>query len=129
MAKWLDKFIDLLKTNMLFVSVIGIILGGVGTIITGGSLFFEEEVGGKEVFSAVKDVDVALFPAAILFLFVCVYYFYDYSKSLKLFEELLQTKSRAKFVRNQNELERLALKLGSKKEKEYFEAKRRLKIR
>ena len=129
MAKWLDELIEILKTNMLFVTALGICFGLLGVIVGAATLFFPDDVADNEFFDAVDNVDIVLFIVGFLVLVTCAFYFYDFYVSKKEFNELLQTRSRAKFVRNQNELEKLALKLGREKEKEYFQAKNRLKIK
>ena len=129
MTKWLDELVEILKVNMLLVTAIGIFFGLLGAAVGATSLFFPDEVADSTFFDAVDNVDIVLFVVGFLVLVTCAFYFYDSYVSQREFNELLQTRSRAKFVRNQNELERLALKLGRQKEKEYFLAKRRLRIK
>jgi len=129
MASRLDDLIEMLKPNMLFITFLGVLLGLVVLILGTASSFFPDAVADSDFFDAIENVNIVLFIVGLLALVICGFYFYDYYTSLKEFDELLQTHSRAKFVRNQGELERLALKLGSKKEKEYFQAKSRLKIK
>jgi len=129
MAKWLDELIEILKTNILLVTALGIFFGLLGAILGATSLFFPDEVADSGFFDAIDTIDIVLFIVGFLVLVISAFYCYDFYVSQKEFTELLQTRSRAKFVRNQNELEKLALKLGRKKEKEYFQAKNRLKIK
>jgi hypothetical protein len=63
---------------------------------------------------------------AALFGFI---YFYDYNKKHKKFEELIQTDSKAHFVRNLVEIEELAISLGPLYEKRVMEQRERYKVK
>ena len=129
MASKLDDIIDYVKINMFFLSGLGILFGMVGAVIGTASVFFKDDVADNGFFQSIEGTGIIIFLAAYLGLAICAFYFFDYRKASAEFDELLTTKSRAKFVRSQSELEGMALKLGSRKEKEYFQARKRLKIK
>ena len=129
MASKLDDVIDYTKITMLFLSGLGILFGLVGAVIGPASVFFRDDVADNGFFQSIEGLGILIFLLGYLGLAICAFYFFDYRKSTTEFDELLTTKSRAKFVRSQSEMEGLALKLGSRKEKEYFQAKKRLKIK
>lgn len=56
-------------------------------------------------------------------------YFYDYNKKHKKFSELIQTDSKAQFVRNLVEIEELAISLGPDYEKRVIEQRERYKVK
>ncbi len=119
MAKWFNDLVDLIRTNMLALTGLGLILGAIGLIFGIYGLFVE----------ALTDFDVVIVVVAILDLLLCGAYFTDYYTATQEFDELVNTQSRAKFKKNQGDLEKLALKLGPQKEEDYFRAKKRLNIR
>lgn len=56
-------------------------------------------------------------------------YFYDYNKKHKEFEELIDTDSKANFVRNLVELEELAISLGPDYERRVMEMREKYKVK
>lgn len=56
-------------------------------------------------------------------------YFHDYNKKHKKFEELMDTNSKAAFVRNIVEIEELAVDLGPQYEEEIIDKKNQLKVK
>ncbi len=66
--------------------------------------------------------------AAPVGLIVCIWWLYDYVKKTRELASLIDTPSKAKFVRNLDEIEYLAWSLPQKFETEVIEKKRELKI-
>jgi hypothetical protein len=66
--------------------------------------------------------------AAPIGLVVCIWWFYDYVKKTRELGELIDTPSKAKFVRNLDEIEYLAWSLPKKFEDQVLKKKRELKI-
>jgi len=56
-------------------------------------------------------------------------YFHDYNKKHKKYEELMDTNSKASFVRNIVEIEELAVDLGPQYEEEVIDKKNQLKVK
>jgi hypothetical protein len=56
-------------------------------------------------------------------------YFYDYNKKHKRFEELMDTNSKASFVRNVVEIEELAIDLGPDYEDRVIKKREQLKVK
>jgi hypothetical protein len=63
---------------------------------------------------------------AALFGFI---YFYDYNKKHRRFEELINTDSKAQFIRNLVEMEELAISLGQAYEKRVLAQRERYKVK
>lgn len=66
--------------------------------------------------------------AAPIGLIVCVWWFYDYVKKIRELAELIDTPSKAKFVRNLDDIEYLAWSLPQRYESKVLEKKREFKI-
>lgn len=61
-------------------------------------------------------------------LVVCIWWFYDYIRKTRELADLIDTPSKAKFVRNLDEIEYLAWSLPQKFEDQVLKKKRELKI-
>lgn len=61
-------------------------------------------------------------------LIICAWWMYDYVKKTKELSELIDTPSRAKFVRNLDEVEYLAWSLPQRYENKVLEKKREFKL-
>jgi hypothetical protein len=66
--------------------------------------------------------------AAPIGLVVCIWWFYDYVRKTRDLAELIDTPSKAKFVRNLDEIEYLAWSLPKKFENQVLKKKKELKI-
>ena len=66
--------------------------------------------------------------AAPIGLIVCVWWYYDYIKKTRELAELIDTPSKAKFVRNLDDIEYLAWSLPKRYENRVLEKKREFKI-
>jgi hypothetical protein len=56
-------------------------------------------------------------------------YYHDHNKSFKRFEELIETDSKAQFVRNIDEIEQLAVDLGPDFENKVMEKRKEFKVK
>ena len=56
-------------------------------------------------------------------------YFHDYNKKHKRFEELMETNSKASFIRNIVEIEELAIDLGPEYEERVIDKRKSLKVK
>lgn len=69
-----------------------------------------------------------LFVAGPIGLVVCIWWFYDYVKKTRKLARLIDTPSKAKFVRNLDDIEYLAWSLPQRFEDEVIAKKKELKI-
>ena len=118
------------------------LLFGVLTVVgIVGTFFRETEDDGSVVytlggtFSFLEDLArpfgtwaIYLVVAAPIGLVVCVWWFYDYVKKTRELAELIDTPSKAKFVRNLDDIEYLAWNLPQRYENEVLTKKREFKI-
>jgi len=118
------------------------LLFGVLTIIgIVGAFFRETEDDGSVVyrvggaFSFLEDLArpfgtwaTWLVVAAPIGLIVCVWWFYDYVKKTRELASLIDTPSKAKFVRNLDDIEFLAWTLPQRYENKVLEKKREFKM-
>ena len=126
---------ELYREHSFKINFVGIILGGIFSLISIIGVFFpnHESVTNSEAISGfydmVGDYIYWLFIIALGVFIICLWLYVDLYLKLKKFKDLLKTNSKAIFVRNQNELEELAWKLGPKYWDIYVERKKELKIR
>jgi H+/Cl- antiporter ClcA len=66
--------------------------------------------------------------AAPIGLVICIWWFYDYVKKTRELAELMDTPSKAKFVRNLDDIEYLGWSLPRRYEKKVLDKKREFKI-
>lgn len=117
------------------------LLFGFLTIIGIVGVFFRDTEGGEVVFrlpSALSFLGELARPfgtwatwlvvAAPIGLVICIWWFYDYIKKTKELAQLLDTPSKAKFVRNLDDIEYLGWSLPRRYEKKVIDKKREFKI-
>jgi len=122
---------DFFRDFMLPLSAIGTAAGAIFTFIGISGVFLEDRgwVKDSAFFDAIGNYDVWALLIGFLLLIICAYYLYDYIASRKRFEELVDTGSKSKLLRNFEEIDRLAYKLGSAYSIKWKDIKRKHKIR
>jgi hypothetical protein len=128
---FLKKLKRFARERTLELSIIGFIVGIITTIIgTLGVLLPSYDVEYIDKFLAkIGFWDYWLFIGAVMLLFTSVWFMYVNIKDRKTFNDLIDTGSKATFVRNQDELEEIAFRLGSKYQEILFDKKKELKIK
>lgn len=118
------------------------LLFGILTVIGVVGTFFRETDGQGNVTYTLTGVfsflvDLArpfgtwatwLVVAAPIGLIICIWWFYDYVKKTRELTKLLDTPSKAKFVRNLDDIEYLGWSLPRRYEKKVLDKKREFKI-
>ncbi len=105
----------------LLISALGIFLNHLDFVKENGFL--------QSIFDALGNYIYWLFIAMITLTIACGWIFVDLVLSRQKFDELVKTGSKAVFVRNFNELEDLAWKLGPKYMDIVYERKKKLRIK
>jgi hypothetical protein len=119
------------REHTIVLSIIGLIIGiflfAIGTV---GIFFADMEI------SVISDIVDRIgywyywaFALALILTFASMYFMYMTVSDRNKFYDLIDTGSKATFVRNQDELEEIAFRLGSSYQEELFEKKRELKIK
>jgi hypothetical protein len=95
------------------------------------AIFFSGKVTGgfKNFVDYVGEWKWWIIIASVILLCISIYLIYTYNKNLKKFKELMDTDSKAIFVRNIEEIEYLAFELGPAYESQVDEKKQNLKIK
>jgi hypothetical protein len=95
------------------------------------AIFFHTRVGGgfKDFVNYIGNWKYWIIIISIILLLISIYLIYTYNKNLKKFKELMDTDSKAIFVRNIEEIEYLAYELGPAFEDQVDEKKQDLKIK
>ncbi len=123
------------KKYAIALNLIGLIFGAVFTLLSTIGIFFPEEDFVKnsdpltEFFKVLGNYIYWLFMIALGILLICAWLFGDIILSKKKFDKLIVINSKAIFVRNQNEIEELAWKLGPKFVDLVIEKKKEFKIK
>ena len=135
-----DSFVKRLKRfardNALSLSAVGLILGIFLLIISilglGFILDFITDYDIPVISGFLERIEwwVAwLFIGALILLGAAAYFLYANVKDKKRFDELIDTGSKSIFVRNQNELEEIAFRLGTTHQEILFDKKKELKVK
>ncbi len=125
-----------LELSVLLSIVFGLlaVIGLVGTayiVISGGTVTFKIPSALAFLEDLIKPFGswvtwiAAIAPIGLI---VCLWWFYDYVSKTRKLSKLIDTPSKAKFVRNIDDIEYLAWLLPSRFEKRVFEKKREFKI-
>lgn len=95
------------------------------------AIFFHTKVGGgfKDFVIYIGDWKYWIIIISIILLGISIYLIYTYNKNLKKFKDLMDTDSKAVFVRNIEEIEYLAFELGPTYENQVDDKKQNLKIK
>ena len=113
-------------------SALLVLVGGILSMIGIVGLIYQD---APEVLQIITDpfynnnVYLWFVVAGPLLLIAAIYYFMKEIKMRKEFDELMDTNSKAKFVRNMDRVEYLAWKLPERYEIELYEKKKRLRIK
>ena len=117
------------------ISLIGLMVSLIFFIISGIGIFFSDQdfVRNNEMltgfYNAIGNWNYWLFIITITLTIACGWIFFDLMLKLSKFKKLINTTSKATFVRNQDEIESLAWKLGPKYMDIVDECKQQFKIR
>ena len=117
------------------ISLIGLMVSLIFFIISGIGIFFSDQdfVRNNEMltgfYNAIGNWNYWLFIITITLTIACGWIFFDLMLKLSKFKKLINTTSKATFVRNQDEIESLAWKLGPKYMDIVDECKQKFKIR
>ncbi len=117
--------------NKLGLCGVGITAGLPLTIISIMSLLFSEGDTGMILWSYDLVGNWAFWfviPGLVMIIFGS-YYLYDFFRKLKEFNNLMETKSKAKFIKNIDRVEELAWRLHPRYERLVIERKKKYKIR
>ena len=120
---------------VLNISLIGFIISLIFLILSTLGIFFgdHESVTSNEFltnfYNSIGNWNLWLFIIAITFTLICGWIFIDLILKRSKFNKLIQTTSKATFVRNQEEIEELAWKLGPKYMDLVDERKQKFRIR
>ncbi len=125
------SFIRSIRERLLMVSGSIFAISIVGIIISSIYLFFQSTVPDflRDVARAPGDWNYWILLLSALGLMVGGWYFYDTVKKRRKFEDLMETNSRSKFMRNLPELEEMAWYLGKEYEERLEEKKRTLRVK
>ena len=115
----LSTFLSLLFGFLTIVSVIGVFLGD------SAPSYFEAIVELGDPFGDWLTWLVAIAPIGLV---VCVWWFYDYVKKTRELAKLIDTPSKAKFVRNMDDIEYLAWVLPKRYENQVIDKKKEFKL-
>ncbi len=112
-------------------SAIGTITGGILTFIGVAGVFFESKdwVKNNPFFDRIGYWDLWALIGGSLLLIMAAFYLYDNLISRKKFKELTDTDSKSKILRNFEEIDELAYKLGTPFTIMWKDIKRKHKIR
>lgn len=126
--KKIKKFV---RENILGLSIVGFILGITFTIIGILGVFLPnyEVVYIVDFLNMIGYWDYWIFMLALILTFASVYLLFQNVSDRKTFNDLIDTGSKATFVRNQDELEEIAFRLGTKYQDILFDKKKELKIK
>lgn len=120
---------------MIQLSLIGFIVGLIFLIISGIGIFLgdidfvKDNQFLNDFYNSIGDYNYWLFIGMVALTIAGGWIFVDAIFKLQRFKKLIETTSKATFVRNQNEIEELAWKLGPKYQDMVFERKRKFRIR
>jgi hypothetical protein len=123
------------RKNVQEISFFGFIISLVFLIISSFGIFLSDMDFVKDssvlqdFFNSIGNWNYWLFIIAITFVIACGWIFGDLMLKLSKFKELIKTTSKATFVRNQEEIETLAWKLGPKYMDLVDERKQHFRIR
>lgn len=126
---------ELYRKYVLEISFIGLIFGSIFLALSTVGVFLEnydfvkDSAFLKGFLDTLGNYKYWLFIIALCVTIACGWIFGDLILKLKKFNSLIKTESKATFVRNQNELEELAWKLGPKYSKILNKRKRKFRIR
>jgi hypothetical protein len=130
-----QMLMELYKEHSIKFNLIGVIVGAIFTVLSILGVFladidFVKDNGALTgFFDFVGNFIYWLFIIALGVLIISAWLFSDLILKLKKFNQLIDTNSKAVFVRHQNEIEELAWKLGNKYLEIVVERKKELKIR
>lgn len=119
------------RENMIPISGSIFIVSAIGVFISSGYLFFSDILPEslKGICSAPGNWNYWILLLSAFGLLIGGWYFYDTLKKRRKFEELMETNSRSKFMRNLSELEDIAWYLGRDYESRLEEKKRTLRVK
>ena len=120
-----------IRENMIPISGSIFVVSAAGVIISSGYLFFMDSLPDfmKGICSAPGNWNYWILLLSSFGLMIGGWYLYDTLKKKKKFEELMETNSRSKFMRNLPELEDIAWYLGKEYESRLEEKKRALRVK
>lgn len=114
-----------------FLGIVGLILGIFFTILGVFAVFLEKYTPSPitKMNDAIGDWIYWLLVIGVLMILFLGLYVWDRNKKIKEFNELMDTQSKSKFVKNIARLETLALILGPRYEEEFIEKEKHYKIK
>ena len=120
-----------IRENMIPISGSIFIVSALGTFISSAYLFFLDSLPDflKGICSAPGGWNYWILLLSALGLLIGGWYLYDTVKKKRKFEDLMETNSRSKFMRNLADLEDIAWYLGKDYETRLEEKKRRLGVK
>lgn len=119
----LSSMLSLLFAVLTVISIIGVYLDMDAKNHLPGAFSFLEELATP--FGNWVAWLVVVGPIALV---VCIWWFYDYVKKIRELADLIDTPSKAKFVRNLDDIEYLAWSLPQRFENKVLEKKREFKL-
>jgi hypothetical protein len=128
---FLKKLKRFSRDNTLELSILGLILGSIFTFIGIIGVFIPDyEIAiVTGILEVIGDWDYWLFMVALILTFAAAWFLYSNVKDRMGFKDLIDTGSKATFVRNQDELEEIAFRLGTKYQDILFDKKKELRIK
>lgn len=122
---------DFIKNHVAELSSLGLIFGILLIYLSGVGVFFPKSASGfvKDFLNFVGDWKYWIFLLSIGLILAGGGYLYSFLKDRKEFKELIDTGSKATFVRNQDDIEYLAWNLGQKYEAIVQDKKKEFKIK
>jgi hypothetical protein len=130
-----QMLMELYREHSMKINLIGVIVGAIFTVLSILGVFFgdfdfiKNNDGLTGFFDFIGNYIYWLFILALGVLIICAWLLSDMILKLKKFNKLIDTNSKAVFVRHQNEIEELAWKLGTKYLEIVADRKRELRIR
>lgn len=120
-----------LKENLFGLSISFWIVGFIFLLLSLGWIFYRTELEGgfESYFEATGNWNWWILIGSIIILAITTYLAWSTKKKLDEFNELIDTDSKATFVKNQEELEFLAYQLGPKFQDKVYEKKENFNIK
>lgn len=130
-GKQKKSFGTFMKENQIGLSFALFAVSSIFFVLSIIAIFFHTKVGGgfKDFVTYIGEWKYWIIIISIILLGISIYLIYTYNKNLKKFKDLMDTDSKAVFVRNIEEIEYLAFELGPEYEGQVDEKKQNLRIK
>ncbi len=120
----INKIKHFFQNHILIFSTLGLIIGGFFTTLGFSYLLLDESNSLRESIDNIGDYAIWLAIIGLLVFVTSIFYFVATIINFRKFDKLINTHSKAKFIRNLDDIEKLAWKLTIK-ERRKVEMKRR----